>query len=845
MECELPAPPLSEPNSQQLQQTPQRRRPTSLTELLNPDIVEPLTRPDGPVTAGGHGNDGLDRPDRMSTTITGSVSLDDPDVRIAAQALGDLRADFIQSSPNPHSSSTAGAGVVVRQESIDPGPTGKPISQEPLLSLLTTTHPLLSTAINGSLSAYTSSKSYSSRFRYGAEFVERHIGSPVVSTVGSVGRRTGVEDGVRWWLGAHRSKDAPSGSTEEDQESEVAAKRRKVDDLSAGNMNIDVERGLGRRRLSNSAVTSVNPPAYNERRTSEASFAESLPAYHEDLRLPGYDAHQEQHQEQHQDSTQQPAWSSRLMRSTSGLGVAMSDESLRSLRYCLTWLRWANQHLGKVVVALKELVNRWDASHQPPASATSSPLHQIEDRLPPTSEPAPLSALEGTPNVDDRVGLVQHIQALKLDVLHTLKNVIDVVSRYAGGALPENARALVRYYLTSLPQRFHSASTLSLSPTSTSSSSIHATASESSSVTADGPGNALGNGHRTASETLASARRVILLAMEGLDMMTQVSGVLDGTIASAEEWCDRLGRRKSGSRAEKETETETLPRPQAPRGALPREASKHGRFDPTSAAIGAVAGAGVVGTVGGIWASRTINDKNAEVETRSENESHLLRVVREHSREKEQLKETLRNKEAEIRNLKGLPSTEEEKQQAQFKQKEEFVAKFLPMLEGEAHGGEGKGVLPPGAWHVVQEAADPAMKTCVYHSYLMRAPELLLERLDSIAYWNEVVSRCIDQLGCDRDTTLARWSLPASTTTTGQTATEPNSQPRRAVDENHGNPHSLNFVVHRVGKNIQRLVHGVQAWQRAAWPAHAPGIGTERPTAKVKNAEWGLVKAFE
>src|SRR3982074_14587 len=78
---------------------------------------------------------------------------------------------------------------------------------EPLLSLLTSTHPLISSAINGSMSAYTTSKSYSSRFKYGAEFIERNIGTPVASTVGSVSRKTGVEGGLRWALQRRETND--------------------------------------------------------------------------------------------------------------------------------------------------------------------------------------------------------------------------------------------------------------------------------------------------------------------------------------------------------------------------------------------------------------------------------------------------------------------------------------------------------------------------------------------------------------------------------------------------------------------------------------------------------------
>ena len=41
-----------------------------------------------------------------------------------------------------------------------------------------------------------------------------------------------------------------------------------------------------------------------------------------------------------------------------------------------------------------------------------------------------------------------------------------------------------------------------------------------------------------------SAHRILLLAKEGLDMVSQVSGIVDGTIVSAEAWCERLGRRR-------------------------------------------------------------------------------------------------------------------------------------------------------------------------------------------------------------------------------------------------------------------------------------------------------------
>ena len=42
-------------------------------------------------------------------------------------------------------------------------------------------------------------------------------------------------------------------------------------------------------------------------------------------------------------------------------------------------------------------------------------------------------------------------------------------------------------------------------------------------------------------------------------MMSQVSGVLDGTIVSAEEWCERLGMKKAEERNGNTFEAEKIP----------------------------------------------------------------------------------------------------------------------------------------------------------------------------------------------------------------------------------------------------------------------------------------------
>jgi hypothetical protein len=92
---------------------------------------------------------------------------------------------------------------------------------------------------------------------------------------------------------------------------------------------------------------------------------------------------------------------------------------------------------------------------------------------------------------------------------------VNIISKYTGGALPDNAGTLVRSHLISLPQRFKIASTSNSSPDSA------------------------GSG----SEEASSAHRVLVLAQEGLEMMSQVHRVVDETLISAQTWCERLGRK--------------------------------------------------------------------------------------------------------------------------------------------------------------------------------------------------------------------------------------------------------------------------------------------------------------
>lgn len=113
--------------------------------------------------------------------------------------------------------------------------------------------------MSASLNAYSTTKHFSPRLvQHGAELIERNITNPVVSTVSTVGRMTGVESGLRWYYGGGQR--GPSDGERGDEERANGKRRRVMDD----EMEVDSGPLSPRSRL---------------RRDSEDSRVEYLPAY--------------------------------------------------------------------------------------------------------------------------------------------------------------------------------------------------------------------------------------------------------------------------------------------------------------------------------------------------------------------------------------------------------------------------------------------------------------------------------------------------------------------------------------------------------------------------------------
>jgi hypothetical protein len=374
---------------------------------------------------------------------------------------------------------------------------------EPLLSLITTSYPVLATTIEGAASAYNSSKNYSPHLKSSAEYVESYL-NPVAKAVGNVGRKTGVEGGVRWIFGRRSRKQQSASDIETGERGNHKRRKAERDDTGLkipDGLPQDFGTSSDDRRMSVSTVDTL--PAYDDQRSpAYTETADGQPP-------PGYNP----------TASGQP-WSRRLVVTTSGLGVAMKQESLRSLKYCLKVLKDTNGYIGELLVTLKNTIDEYDLVAQKDGED-----HAMADGR----DSAPRS-------VPDRSKLISRMTELRDDLFRAIQRTVQTISKYAGSALPENARNVVHRQLMSLPGLYQ----------------LHYVR-ESSGARRE----------NTTPEAWSRERAhlALLFAREALQMMTQVADVLNRTLVSAEEWCETLYKKKSEQADSPMGSTEPVPPP--------------------------------------------------------------------------------------------------------------------------------------------------------------------------------------------------------------------------------------------------------------------------------------------
>lgn len=376
---------------------------------------------------------------------------------------------------------------------------------EPLLSLITATHPLVAKSIESVTSAYNSGKNYSPHLKTGAEYIEEHL-SPVAKVVSDVGRRTGVEGGVRWILGGVRTSGRKHQSGADAETGDRENPKRRKAKLS------DKEKEAFDRSFPDAVVSG------KERRTS-VSTVDTLPAY-DDHRSPSYAEAVESSrpQQARRDSLE---WKARIVVTTSSLAVAMQKESREKLKLCLEQLRYANSCINNMVLSLQNVIEQYDAE-----KGRKDGEDQI---MADASASSPTTA-----TLDNRGRLIAQMNRLGNDIAFKINSVMQFINNHAASALPDNVRTLVRDQFMSLPYRW--CARLLAQPRA-----------EPKPAAAD---------QETA--TREGAHRMLLFAKEGLQMMASVSDVLDRTIKSAE---DELARRSQPEAEPSIAQPEPAPSP--------------------------------------------------------------------------------------------------------------------------------------------------------------------------------------------------------------------------------------------------------------------------------------------
>lgn len=222
-----------------------------------------------------------------------------------------------------------------------------------------------------------------------------------------------------------------------------------------------------------------------------------------------------------------------------GLGAAVSEESLKSLRYCLQWLlvrrllpyaascsllflQYATAHLDHQITVLRDFI--------------------LSLRRHPTSDARSDALVTASASA--------HLVQIKHDVVETIRKVVEVVSKYAGVALPEQAKRYVRQSILGLPVKWASAIEggrdgrgASVGTTS-SASTPTAERMEEPSRYGDGPreqdeGRDGGEGGEGAGNpalrpTEDAAERVLTFAVESLDMLRSVTSIFGDSVEKAE-----------------------------------------------------------------------------------------------------------------------------------------------------------------------------------------------------------------------------------------------------------------------------------------------------------------------
>lgn len=125
-------------------------------------------------------------------------------------------------------------------------------------------------------------------------------------------------------------------------------------------------------------------------------------------------------------------WQQLVVHASSAAGTTaavISEESMKCLKYCLSWLQYAIRHIEQQMSILQSYLTSLATNN-----SQSSSLTVPNNQQPKNSR----SVLSG----------------VKKDIVETLRKVVEVITRYAGASLPTQSRQHVRGFILNLPGKW-------------------------------------------------------------------------------------------------------------------------------------------------------------------------------------------------------------------------------------------------------------------------------------------------------------------------------------------------------------------------------------------------------
>ncbi|KAF9147164.1 hypothetical protein BG015_011240 [Linnemannia schmuckeri] len=420
----------------------------------------------------------------------------DPAEQLAAEALGDMA----NATPRSSSSSSTTTTTTTSSSSSFVAPTTPFISRMSSLPL-----------VNSALKAYESGKQNSKVMKYGAEMVESSVKSlskPVFDQLEKVYPAKSDAQALPSPTNSARSSNDILRPDNNGPTTNGAyyAYRSRGDSIDSTSSNTSSRPSFDVLRSRSTRHEEATLRQRSDSQSSQRSFQYpgSANGYYPQQQQQTSQPPQQQQQQQVSTHSSAPSqqfsgWRGVVatVGTASAAGVAIfSEESMKSLKYCLQWLQYAVQHIDHQIGLLRAFL----VSLASPSSSTAM--------VPSTA--------------------ASTLASIKKEVVETLRKVINVVSRYAGACLPDQAKISVRQFILSMPVRWATLNNESVPSTPMGSPSL-------------GPQSDRNPEQQAAlNETSERATKVLVLAHESSDMLKSVASIFKDSVDKAENWMDKL-----------------------------------------------------------------------------------------------------------------------------------------------------------------------------------------------------------------------------------------------------------------------------------------------------------------